>query len=472
MRKKRKSRLSVKVFLLTFVLILACCFVTYCFLAWAVPKNYQYDLEDAEWWICFLPDDLAGESSENAPIWLEETEKSIREQYENEFELHFFRADGQEVSLGNVNQLTGGQMEDFEKAEKSKAYTIRFADSNSPYTLLLTRNLAKRTETEKAIQRTLPPLCMVVLAGAAIAAFFCSWYLTAPIKKVSRRSKQMAELDFSGVCVTGRTDEIGVLADSLNTLSRKLEATLSELQEANRKLQADIAAERQLERQRTAFFSAASHELKTPITILKGQLQGMLYQVGRYKDRETYLKQSLETADTLETMVQELLTISRLDTPGYCCRKAKIDLSGLLKERLLTYEDFFMQKELTITRAIMPGLAVWGDLSLLQKALDNLLGNAAAYSEAGNQVSVHLWGEAGKARLTVENTGASIPEEEIPRLFEAFYRVEPSRNRQTGGTGLGLYIVKKILELHGAEISIANSAQGVLVSVQFPTIST
>lgn len=103
----------------------------------------------------------------------------------------------------------------------------------------------------------------------------------------------------------------------------------------------------------------------------------------------------------------------------------------------------------------------------MQKALDNLIGNAAAYSGCGARVIVRLWTEDDRVRLTMENTGAQIPDSGIPRLFEPFYRVDPSRNRQTGGTGLGLYIVKTILDLHGAGIEIANSARGVIVSVEF-----
>lgn len=467
MIRKMKSRLSIKVFLLTFLLIMASCFITYSFISWAVPKNYQYDMEDAEWWICFLPNDLSNEYKENAYIWLEDTNEQIQDIYENEFELHFFQSDGQEVSLHDINRLTGGQITDFDKIEKSQAYTVLFADSNLPYTLLLTRNIAKHTQTEEAIQGTLPALCVVILVGSIIAAFFYSWYMTAPVKKVSKLSKKMSDMDFSGFCSTKRIDEIGVLSDSLNTLSRKLAATLSELQEANQKLQADIDRERQLERQRIEFFAAASHELKTPITIIKGQLQGMLYQVGRYKDRETYLAQSLEVTNTLEKMVQELLTISRLDTPGYTCKKSDIDFSKLIKERLTAYEDLFLQKELIVTKSIIPGLYVLGDMQLLQKVIDNLLGNAATYSGAGNDISVKLWKEFEKVNLTIENSGVHIPDEDISKLFEAFYRVDHSRNRQTGGTGLGLYIVKTILKLHGAQITIANSVQGVIVSVQF-----
>ena len=467
MIRKIKSRLSVKVFSLTLLLITVCCFITYSFILQAAPKNYQYDIEDVDLELSFLPDEFSRTEKEYAYMFLEAESEWIEEQYENEFELHFFQSDGQEVSLHDINQRVGGQITDFDKVEKTKTYPTSFSDSDSIYILLVTRNTAKHTQTEEAIQRTLPALCIVILAGSIISAFFYSWYMTAPIKKVSKLSKQMADMDFGGFCPVGRTDEIGVLSDSLNTLSRKLSTTLSELQEANQKLQADIDMERQLERQRVEFFSAASHELKTPITIIKGQLQGMLYQVGRYKDRETYLAQSLEVTDTLEKMVQELLAISRLDTPGYTCKKCRLNLSKLISDRLAAYEDLFIQKDLTVEHSISPETFILGDIQLLQKVLDNLLGNAAAYSEAGNRIIVDLWKEAESISLTIENTGAHIPDEDISKLFEAFYRVDQSRNRQTGGTGLGLYIVKTILDLHGAEIKIANTVQGVIVSVQF-----
>ena len=467
MIKKIKSRLSVKVFLLTFLLIAACCLTTYRFILQVAPKNYQYDIEDVDLELSFLPDELLRTEKEFAYMFLESVSNFIKEQYENEFELHFFQSDGREVSLHDISQLVGGQITDFDKVEKTKTYTASFADSDSIYTLLVTRNTAKHTQTEEAIQGTLPVLCIVVLFASIVSAFFYSWYMTAPIKKVSKRSKQMADMDFSGLCPVNRTDEIGVLSDSLNMLSQKLETTISELQEANQKLQADIDMERQLERQRGEFFAAASHELKTPITIIKGQLQGMLYQVGRYKDRETYLAESLEIADTLGKMVQELLTISKFDTPGYTCKKSNLNLSNFITDCLATFEDLFMQKDLTAIQSISPEISILGDMRLLQKVLDNLLGNAAAYSEAGSQIIVRLWKENEKANLTVENTGAHIPDEAIPRLFEPFYRVDQSRNRQTGGTGLGLYIVKTILDLHGANVEIVNTVQGVSVFVQF-----
>ena len=228
-----------------------------------------------------------------------------------------------------------------------------------------------------------------------------------------------------------------------------------------------IDKERELELQRIKFFSAASHELKTPITIIKGQLQGMLCGVGRYKDRETYLAQSLEVTNSLEKMVQELLTVSRIEAPQYSCVKTHFDFTQFLRQRLAAFDDLFVQKELSVAINLLPGIYIDGDIGLLQKVVDNLLGNAATYSPPGNSVRVDLRQAEEKVYLTIENTGVHIPEDDISKLFEPFYRVEQSRNRQTGGSGLGLYIVKTIINLHNAEISVQNTDDGVAIKVIF-----
>ncbi len=455
MIKRIRSSLTVKVFVLTAVLMAACCAVTYLCIARFSPYIYRHRLEDAEELAQLayleLPHHDFSESELKFDIQL--YNETLKEQFESEFVFHILPSDSAELRC-------------FDGAETTTRYRFRFADSDVEYTVFIAKNTEKESQITEALQKAIPVLSVVILAVSIIAAFFYTVYMTTPIKRISKISKQMAALDFSGLCTVRRTDEIGVLAGSLNELSGKLSAALSELQSANRQLKADIDKERELERQRVEFFSAASHELKTPITIIKGQLQGMLYQVGRYKDRETYLAESLAVIDTLEKMVQELLTISRLDTPGYVCKKSRFDLSHLINERLSAHEDLFMQRELTVERFISPEVSVLGDIRLLQKVLDNLLGNAAAYSPAGNRIFVKLWKDEDKAILTIENTGVHIPDGDIPKLFEAFYRVDQSRNRQTGGTGLGLYIVKTILDFHGAEIKIENTSQGVMVSVQ------
>lgn len=467
MIKKIKSKLAVKVFIISVLLITFCCGITYFFILRFAPYIYSYAPSDVEWLADELAQELSVVDKGETAVYFSIVNDTLTESYNNEYLFHLFNPAGEEVSLTDTTIATGKQIDDYNPEETSEHYTVSFIGEKHSYTLFLAKNTDKESQVVEALHKALPALTIVIIMVSVLVAVFYAWYITAPIKKISKMSRRMASMDFSSLCPVDRTDEIGVLADSLNTLSSNLSVALMELKGANQKLQADIDKERELERQRVEFFSATSHELKTPITIIKGQLQGMLYQVGRYKDRETYLAQSLEAINTLEKMVQELLTISRLDTPGYVCKKSDIDFSRLINERLIAYEDLFMQKELNIEKSVTPELHIMGDIQLLQKVLDNLLGNAATYSEMGNYIFVRLWNELGKIKLTIENTGVHIPDEDIPKLFEAFYRVEQSRNRQTGGTGLGLYIVKTILELHGAEIEIANSAQGVIVSVQF-----
>ena len=467
MIKKIKSKLSVKVFLITSMLMVACCSVTYLCIAHFAPYIYSHDLAEVEELADMLSEELSHIPKEEVQYFIQGYNDILTKQYDDEFAFHLFQNSGNEIALSDLNEFTGNKIDDYKSTDTTREYEISFADSTEAYILLLAKNTNKESQVVLALQKTLPILSVAILLVSVIAAFFYTWYMTKPIKKISKLSKQMADMDFSGLCPTNRTDEIGVLSHSLNDLSKKLAAALSELQEANQKLQADIDMERRLEKQRVEFFAAASHELKTPITIIKGQLQGMLYQVGRYKDRETYLAQSLEITDTLGKMVQELLTISRLDTPGYTCKKSNLNLSNFIIDRITVFEDLFMQKDLTVEQSISPEIYILGDMQLLQKALDNLLGNAAAYSGAGNQILIKLWKETETTTLTIENTGAHIPDEAISKLFEPFYRVDQSRNRQTGGTGLGLYIVKTILDLHGAKIEITNTIQGVIVSVQF-----
>lgn len=454
-------------FLITFLLMLACCGATYSCIVHFAPYVYTHELSDAEELAELLALELSCAQEIEAPRLLSFYEDLLSREFDDEFVFRLFRPSGEEVALPRLDATTGAHLADYAGLETGGARKLSFADSMDAYTLLLAKNTGKESQVVQALQKALPLLGVFVFLLSLVAAFFYSWYMTAPVKAVSRVARQMAALDFSGLCPVRRTDEIGVLSESLNTLSQRLDAALSDLRAANRQLQADIERERQLERQRADFFSAASHELKTPITIVKGQLEGMLCRVGRYKDRETYLAQSLEVTGTLEAMVQELLTLSRLETPGYVFRPCRLDLSGLLRDRLTAHEDLFARKELTVEASIVPEAYVQGDAQLLQKAVDNLLGNAAAYSEGGNRAIVKLWEEPGHVHLTVENTGAHIPEDDMPRLFEAFYRVDPSRSRQTGGAGLGLYIVKTILDLHGAQIEMANTSQGVIASVRF-----
>ena len=204
-----------------------------------------------------------------------------------------------------------------------------------------------------------------------------------------------------------------------------------------------------------------SHELKTPITIIKGQLEGMLLGVGTYKDREKYLARSLEIANTLEIMVQEILTISRLETAGKDFQKDCLDCVRIIKSYLSETEDLIVNKELQINLDIPSGTFIYGSKMLMEKVFSNLIGNAIKYSPQGASIWISSFTEYGRLIFSVENTGTHIPDDSIPKLFDAFYRVDQSRSRKTGGSGLGLYIVQEILHQHGGECMVCNTQSGV-----------
>ena len=258
-----------------------------------------------------------------------------------------------------------------------------------------------------------------------------------------------------------RSDELGVLERSLNNLSHELTSTLSDLQNANAKLAEDIKREKELEQSRLDFFSAASHELKTPITIIKGQLEGMLLGVGVYKDREKYLARSLEVADTLEKMVQEILTISRLETSKAVFKSEHFNLVPVIQGYLNETEDLIIQKELQMQLEIPQSAFIDGNRLLMGKVFSNLIGNAVKYSPRNALIHIELRPNNGHWMFSIENGGTDIPESALSKLFTPFYRTDQSRNRKTGGSGLGLYIVQKILNQHGSSCHVRNTKLGV-----------
>ena len=179
-----------------------------------------------------------------------------------------------------------------------------------------------------------PWLALVLLAFSLLCALVYSRYITRPIVRLNGIAGRMAELDFHWSCGETRRDEIGQLGRSLDAMARRLDTALRELEAANQSLRGEVERERELDRQRMAFFNAASHELKTPVTILKGQLAGMLEGVGVYRDRDKYLLRSLQVTGRMEALVQEMLAISRMETGSVPVRREPVDLAALAERQL------------------------------------------------------------------------------------------------------------------------------------------
>lgn len=336
-----------------------------------------------------------------------------------------------------------------------EAQTFFFRDGTMGHLLVIGGKKAVNQASE-AMKKTLPFL-------ALLTSFFYARWITRPIVDISHIAASIAALNFSSRWAQHRTDEIGALGDSLNTLSDNLSDALTELKTANERLQQDMERERDMERQRSAFFSAASHELKTPVTILKGQLSGMLAQIGVYWDRDKYLARALQVTGRMESLIKEILIISRIEAGSFVLKTDTVNLSELIERQLELDEELLAQKALHIEKHMASDVTIRGNQDLLTNALDNVLMNAILYSPQGASIRILLDAHT----MTIENTGVSIPEAALPQLFTPFYRVEQSRNRQSGGSGLGLYLVRLILELHNASCDMRNSEEGVVFSARF-----
>lgn len=278
---------------------------------------------------------------------------------------------------------------------------------------------------------------------------------------------KMADMDFDWKCQETRADEIGHLGRSLNQMAEKLSQALEALQASNAALRGEVAQERALDLQRRAFFAAASHELKTPVTILRGHLSGLLDGIGIYQDQEKYLARSLQTTARMEHLIQEILTVSRMEVRDSALPLERVDLSAITEEQLALAADLLEQKNLRVAADLSPALMLDGERAMLSKAIGNLLANAALYSPCGENIRIWSGMKDDAPTLIIENTGVHIGEDALPHLFDAFYREERSRNRQTGGSGLGLYLARIILERHGASCAIDNTAAGVRATVRF-----
>ncbi len=172
-----------------------------------------------------------------------------------------------------------------------------------------------------AFLELLPLLLLLIVLLASLGAFLCSRVLARPVLEISRVAQRMARLDMTWECSVTRGDELGVLAKSLNTMARRLEAAMGELERANQQLRGDMEQLTQLSRQRRDFFAAASHELKTPITIVKGQIESMLLGIGKYKDTGKILPETLREVENMERLVGEILAISKMEMDGLARRE-------------------------------------------------------------------------------------------------------------------------------------------------------
>ena len=302
-----------------------------------------------------------------------------------------------------------------------------------------------------------------VLSGVIIGVLTKKY--TEPIMDLAKISERMAELDFEAKYQGDLENEIGILGNNINYMSCELEKTISELKTANLELTKDIQNKEKLEEMRTEFLSGISHELKTPIALIQGYAEGLKDNISTdTQEREYYCNVIVDEAAKMNDIVKKLLVLNHMEYEKNDTIVERINIAELLRNYLYTAEMIAEQNKVELIAKFPEYLYVWGDEFKIEEVFDNYFTNALHHvKEVGGRkrIEVSLQDRNGKLRITVFNTGDPIPQEVEERVWEKFYKADKARTREYGGSGIGLSIVKAIMNTIKQNYGLENQQDGV-----------
>ncbi len=327
-----------------------------------------------------------------------------------------------EESLANKNFIT---------------YQVGFTSSNGTEYILQVRSSYIMVQTlSDALVVIIPYIFLVVLTISILISYLYSKIVAAPIIKLSNKSKQFAQLDFNIKPSKYGEDEIGQLNRDLDQMGIHMSIAID-------KLNSDVVLAKRLEKERRSQLAVMSHELKTPLTILRGQTEMMISNIGKYKDRDKYLQENLSKIDKMQRMVSDILLSSDIEGMDVIKDASDYDLNKKIPQYISDMQminDVVDINYVSYGDAIIPNV----NISIFDQIIKNIIENAVRYTDAERDVNIVFSNNI----LTIENYNRTVTKENIESLFEPFVRMEKSRNSSKGGHGLGLYIVKKGLDVH------------------------
>ncbi len=316
------------------------------------------------------------------------------------------------------------------------------------------------------VQLEIRVIYRAVLFGAIAAtvialtiAYFISRSITSPIKQMQQTAERIAEGNFSNKIKIRSKDELGELAKSLNTMADELQQKIENL--------------RQMDRVRTDFVANVSHELKTPLTLIKGYTETLEDRAINDRDKaRKFITIIREHTDRLGNIINDLLTLSELELSKRPMEKTEFDLKSLIDDVKLGFEHALAVKQQTLTINFQGSdFTIKADRDKIEQIFVNLIDNAIKYTKENGQICISLLEQGELITATVEDNGIGIPKEHIDRVFERFYRVDKARSRELGGTGLGLGIAKHIVLAHNGQIRIESEInKGTKIFVTLPKV--
>lgn len=339
-----------------------------------------------------------------------------------------------------------------------------FSDNSTMF--IMQMPLASIHESVVLSNRFTARVGIVALVLGGILIFFITKQVTHPLMKLASLSARMSRLDFGASYEGHAEDEIGVLGRSMNTLSDKLKEAIGELREANARLQKDIEEKTRIDEMRKEFIANVSHELKTPIALIQGYAEGLTE--GMCEDEESrsyYCEVIMDEAAKMNKMVKQLLTLTALESGNDTTEFSRFDMGELIYDLVNASGILFQQKKVKVELEVESPLFVRADEFKIEEVLSNYLTNAINHLDENKVIRIRTEriqaAEGDKVKICVFNSGNSIPEEDIANLWTKFYKVDKARTRAYGGSGIGLSIVKAIIDTHGQSCGVENVAGGV-----------
>lgn len=315
--------------------------------------------------------------------------------------------------------------------------------------------------------------CMMILILGLMSSIV-SRKFTEPIVQLNKITKKMAKLDFSEKYIeTSLNDEVDTLGKNINEMSNKLEATIGQLRKNNNQLERDIEEKSKIDEMRKQFISDVSHELKTPISLIQGYAEGLKENVNEDEEsRRFYTEVILDESKKMDKMVKELLELMKLEYQERKLNNTEFDLNELIREEIRRETVVLNEKAVEVEANLPKKTLVLADQDCIQQVVNNYFTNAIKHCETAQgekKITFKIKEKMGKIRLYVFNTGKNIPEENINKIWGRFYKSDSSRSRQDGGTGIGLALVKAIMNNYGNDYGVKNLENGVEFYCDIPT---
>lgn len=303
---------------------------------------------------------------------------------------------------------------------------------------------------------------LAALVFGSILMYATTKMVVSPIRSLAALSARMSELDFEARYTGDSEDEIGVLGHSMNILSEKLKDTIGELKTANNELQRDIEEKIRIDETRKDFIANVSHELKTPIALIQGYAEGLTEGMAEDPEsRDYYCDVIMDEANKMNKMVKQLLTLTALEFGNDKPVMEQFDIVTLIRGVLSSASILLQQKEAKVVFDQEEPVWVWADEFKIEEVITNYLNNAMNHLEGERRIDIRIEQKENEVKVTVFNTGQHIPESDLGNLWTKFYKVDKARTREYGGSGIGLSIVKAIMDSHSKACGVENVEEGV-----------